>query len=385
MGWICSGSLGLLTVMASLCLLGCGSSSSSGVTQPPPSPQSLWVADSLNNRVLMFDAPFSTGQNASLVLGQADFTGSAQATSSTGLNDPTYAIVDAQGDVWVSDWGNNRVLQYKQPFTNGMAASLVLGQTSFTTNARSATASGISNPQGIIFDKSGNLWLADSGNNRVVEFTPPFSNGMTAGLTLGQINFSTNGCATTASGLCDPTGLIFDASGNLWVVDCDNNRVLEYNAPFVAGENAAAVLGQSDFTSAALGGDATGFDGPWSAAVDATGNVWVSDGGNWRVLEFSPPFSNGQAASVVLGFPNFTTEVNANPQSDLTNPRAVAFDGSGNLFVADNSASRVMVFAPPFSNGMDASKVIGQPNFNSVLRSTAASGLSEPVGVSISF
>ncbi|HEY4765160.1 MAG TPA: NHL repeat-containing protein [Candidatus Sulfotelmatobacter sp.] len=391
--WICSGFLAPLAVFSLLSLFGCGSGSDSGsnsgpgsgVIQPPPNPEFLWVADSFNNRVLMFDAPFSTGQSASVVLGQVDFTSSGQATSVTGLNQPTYSIADGQGNLWVSDWGNNRLLEYKQPFTSGMAGSLVLGQTDFTTNSNSATAGGLSSPHEIVFDKNGNLWVADSYNNRVVEFTLPFSNGMMASLVLGQTTFSANNCTVLASGLCYPTSLMFDAIGNLWVVDCDNNRVLEYNPPFVTGESASTVLGQADFTSAVQGAGATGFDVPWSVALDANGNVWVSDGGNWRVLEFKPPFSSGQAASMVLGFPNFTTGVNTDLESSLNNPRAIAFDGSGNLFVADDIDSRVMVFAPPFSSGMDASKVIGQPNFTSVMGSTTASGLFEPVGVSVSF
>jgi len=318
-------------------------------------------------------------------LGQVDFTRSGQATSATGLNDPTHVIADLEGNIWISDWGNNRVLQYKPPFSSGMAASLVLGQTSFTANTHSATASGLSSQHEIAFDKSGNLWVADSYNSRVLEFTPPFSNGMTASSVLGQPGFGTNNCTVTASGLCYPTSLTFDADGNLWVVDCNNNRVLEYNSPFATGRSASAVLGQADFTSAAQGAGATGFDEPWSVAFDASGNLWVSDGLNWRVLEFSPPFTNGLAPRLVLGFPNFTTEANADPESDLNNPRGIAFDGSGNLFVADTMDSRLMMFAPPFSNGMDASKVIGQPNFTSVLGSTTASGVFEPVGVSISF
>jgi sugar lactone lactonase YvrE len=375
----------LLVALAIWSSQGCSSGSSHSVTPPPTNPEYLWVADALNNRILVFNAPFSTGQNASVVLGQADFTSSSQATSATGLNDPTRAIADAQGNAWVSDWGNNRVLEYTQPLTSGMAASLVLGQANFSTSSSSTTANAFSGQHEMAFDSAGNLWVADSFHDRVLEFTPPFSSGMNASLVLGQNSFSTSDCATTASGLCNPTGLSFDANGDLWIADADNDRVLEYKPPFTTGQSAAAVLGQPDFTSMAQGASATGFDGPWSVATDSAGNIWVSDGGNWRVLQFTAPFSNGEAANIVLGFPNFTSNVNSDPQSSLTNPRGIAFDRSGNLFVADNSSSRVMVFAPQFSNGMDASEVIGQPNFDSVQRSTTISGMSEPIGLSVSF
>jgi sugar lactone lactonase YvrE len=376
-----------LFALSLLCLDGCGSGSQAGGSSQlsRTNPQQLWVADSENNRVLLFNAPFTTGQNASVVLGQSDFTSSSQATSATGLNDPTHVVADAHGNLWVSDWGNNRVLQYKQPFSSGMAASLVLGQTNFTANASSTSASGLSSQHELAFDNNGDLWVADSYNNRVLEFVPPFSNGMSASVVMGQPSFTANDCLTTATGLCYPTGLAFDKNGNLWVVDSDNNRVLQYYAPFVNGESASTVLGQPSFTTAVQGAGATGVDVPWSVAIDPAGDVWVSDGGDWRVLEFTAPFSSGEAASLVLGFPNFTTTVNNNLQSSLTNPRGIAFDAGGNLYVADNSSSRVMVFPTPFSNGMNASEVIGQPDFDSVLKSTTASGLAEPVGVSISF
>jgi hypothetical protein len=99
-------------------------------------------------------------------------------------------------------------------------------------------------------------------------------------------------------------------------------------------------------------------------------------------LEFAPPFTNGQNASLVLGFPDFTTTANANPQSSLSSICGIGFDPAGNLYV--DAASRLMVFAPPFSNGMNASKVIGQPDFNSTGANTTASGLSSPDGIFVS-
>ena len=266
-----------------------------------------------------------------------------------------------------------------------MAASLVLGQTSFTTGVGSTTPNGLSAPHGIAFDKNGNLWVADSNNNRAVEFTPPFSNGMTFSLVLGQTDLKFN-CIATASRLCYPSDLIFDTNNNLWVVDDDNNRVLEFKPPFVTGQSAAVVLGQADFTSRGQAvASATGLFIPWSAAVDSAGNVWISDGGNWRVLEFTAPFSNGQAASVVLGFQNFTATINSDPQSNMNNPRGLTFDSDGNLFLTDLGGSRVLVFAPPFSNGMRASKAIGQQNLNNVgaTSTPTSSGLSKPLAVSI--
>ncbi len=71
----------------------------------------------------------------------------------------------------VVDTGNNRVLEFVAPLFTGMAASLVIGQSSFTSSGSATTQSGLHNPEGLAFDSSGNLWVAENSNNRVLEFT----------------------------------------------------------------------------------------------------------------------------------------------------------------------------------------------------------------------
>jgi sugar lactone lactonase YvrE len=377
----------VVTALTLVALVGCGSGASSvgGSTQSP----TLLIADFYNNRVVSFDSPFGAGESATTVLGQADFMTSVQATTASGLAGPLNAVTDAQGDIWVSDVRNNRVLRYVPPLKNGMTADLVLGQMNFTAAGESTSLSGLSLPDGLVFDKSGNLWVADSYNARVLEFSPPFSSGMAASLALGQPPFTTGVClATSASTLCFPTGLTFDTDGDLWITDNGENRVLEFKPPFATGQSASIVLGQQDFASSIQGAGTSGLGTPFGAAFDKAGNLWVSDSGNWRVLEFKAPFSNGQAASLVLGYPDFTSTVNNNFQSNMSTPRGLAFDDAGNLFVTDNGGSRVMIFNPPFSNGMNASGVIGQPNLTTVGATTSpptASGLANPIGISLSY
>jgi sugar lactone lactonase YvrE len=272
-----------------------------------------------------------------------------------------------------------------------MSAALVLGQMSFTTGGNSTTPNGLSQPHGLAFDGSGNLWVADSYNSRILEFSPPFSSGMAASVTLGEPGFGNGACpgVISASTMCFPSDLRFDSDGDLWIVDPDENRILEFKPLFSSGESTALVIGQPGFMSATQGAGATGFDYPWSLSFDKTGNLWVSDRGNWRVLEFTPPFSNGESANIVLGYPSFTaTGSNTDPETDITNPSGLAFDRDGRLYVVDTGGSRVLIFAPPFSNGMSASGVIGQPNLQTVGAMAApptASGLANPVGETIEY
>ena len=312
-----------------------------------------WVADYGNKRVLMYAPPFSNGMNASLVLGQANFTTRGGNLTQNGLTYPISVFIDSSGNAWVADY--LRVLMYEPPFSNGMNASLVLGQANFTTNNSVVTQNGLyGNPYTVFVDSSGNVWVADQGASRVLMYAPPFSNGMNASLVLGQANFTTSAVATTQNGLDESTSVFVDSSGNVWVADTANSRILMYSPPFSNGMNASLVLGQSSFTT---GGGATTQNGllnPASVFVDSSSNVWVADKGNNRILMYSPPFSNGMNASLVLGQPNFTLGTYATTQNGLYYPTSVFVDSSGNVWVNDYANDRVLMYAPPFSNGMDA-------------------------------
>src|SRR5439155_4689672 len=121
---------------------------------------------------------------------------------------------DSKGALWVADGSNNRVLEYVPPFSTGMAASLVIGQSSFNTQVHAASQTGLYNPDGVRFDSNGDLWVADSNNNRTLEYVPPFADNMPASLVIGQPDFTTSQGGISQNGLWGPRDLAF-ANGNL--------------------------------------------------------------------------------------------------------------------------------------------------------------------------
>lgn len=359
----------------------------------------LVVADSMNDRVLIYSAPYSTQESASLVLGQPDFTAGMVSgpspASQGGLKGPIGVTADAAGNLYVADTGNCRVLKFAPPFSSGMNAALVLGQPDMATSCSSQDqvgAQGMLTPGWITFDAQGNLWVSDAAADRITEYEPPFTNGMAATLAIGQNSLqstrnSCNGAPSLIGGtpsdttLCQPWGISFDTRGDLWVVDSGNSRILEYQPPFSTGMAATLEIGQpvaTEFSSSAgcsTGPTATSMCQPRALAFDAGGNLWVTDSEDWRVLEFTPPFSSGMAASTVLGQPDFVhrneSPGNAGPNT-VGFPTGLAFDSSGNLIVGDPEAYRVVVFAPPFSNGMNATTVLGQPGLTSTASTVPA-------------
>jgi sugar lactone lactonase YvrE len=361
---------------------------------------------------------FANGQSAAIVIGQTNFTSSGPGNVSAGtLYDPAGIAFDSSGNLWVADTTNGRVLEFRAPLSTGEAASTVLGESNFTTAGSSNPCSGsnivnpscLGNPWGLAFDSSGNLWVSDNLQYRILEFKTPFTNGENASIVLGQPNLNQAGTGSnpTASNLNQPAGISFDSSGNLWVADTLWNRVLEFKAPFTTAENASLVLGQDNFTS---GTDANWAPGcpqgtdcptasslsvPFDVKADSSGNIWVADKGMDRILEFTPPFTNGESASLVLGSTSFTTwgsqgrfycSVVTPNQYCLSIPYSMAFDSSGRMWVADTGYNRAVSFDPPFSTNQNASTVLGFPDYVStgpITQSANDSNLLVPGGVAI--
>jgi sugar lactone lactonase YvrE len=309
----------------------------------------LYVGDTGNNRVLFYPAGSTTptrvyGQGGSFITNSQNEGG----ITANSLNNPYGVALDSGGNLYICDLLNNRVLFYPAGSTT---ATRVYGQggsfTSGTANNGGISANSLDQPYAVALDSSGNLYVAEIGNNRVL-FYPAGST--TATQVYGQggsftTNTANNG-GISANSLDEPLGLALDSSGDLYVADELNNRVLFYPA---GSTTATRVYGQggSFTTGIANNGGVSGNSlyQPFGVALDSSGDLYVGDTFNNRVLFY--PFGSTTATRVYGQLGSFTSNsqnsggVSAN---GLVSPEGVPLDSSGNLYVADYGNNRVVKY-----------------------------------------
>lgn len=306
-------------------------------------------------------------QSAPLVIGQ--FTPNTIAQARHGLSSNVRGMFQSGGKTFISDCGLRRVLIFNSPPTsNQSVADLVLGQPGInSTETGGPTASSMNCATGVHYDGT-RLFISDSLYHRVMIWNSfPTANNQPANVVIGQSNFtavsSNGGTSVGASGLNSPYSVTTSGS-KMIVADKMNNRVLIWNSiPTVNGVAADVVVGQTSMTSGAAnyGGISAAFlSSPAHVAVDS-GDLWVTDVANNRVLKYNGiPTTNGEAASLVVGQPGFSTSSAACTSSGLSSPNSVAFSG-GKLLINDTGNHRVAVFnSVPVSNGATMDTVLGQ-------------------------
>jgi sugar lactone lactonase YvrE len=252
--------------------------------------------------------------------------GCTNGPSATVLCGPESVAVDGDGNLYVADTYNHRVVVFYNPDTDATpnAADFVLGQAAGNLDAGVANYDagpddgikpGFCLARGLAVDAADNLYVVDESNHRVLKFNSPLTTDILPDLALGQPNLGVfnQGCPTlrsnqTANNRFDwPLGVAVDGANTVYVTDLHNNRVLRFDNPQADGPTASGVY--------------NGLSSPHDVAVDPSGNVYIADTGNGRVLAYADGV-NGDATHDHL-FPG------------LSFPMGMAFDGDGNFLAAD--------------------------------------------------
>lgn len=336
----------------------------------------VYLADSGNNRVLVLQLNGTNLGAATRVFGQTGFnyrsinlvegrelflaSGATQLPNNGGNVILGGAVViDRTSNpprLYISDTFNNRVLGFADArlVKPGVTADLVIGQTSLletkanspTADADQVTDQGLLVPAGIAVDANGNLYVADSGNGRVLRFARPFEqaqkSGQRANLVLGQSGFNIKITDPTQRNMSRPYGLAFTVEGHLLVSDLAHSRVLLFRkaatGDFASGQPASTVFGQRDYVSAAPGAEETRFNSPMHIATDTDDRLYVCDPGNRRVAIFDRVLSatNNAAPAITLTIAESISDRLGNIQGINVSPR------TGEIWIADTGNNRVL-------------------------------------------
>ena len=239
----------------------------------------LFIADTMKNRVRKVDIngiiTTVAGTNMSSL-----FFGDGGAATNAGLNQPSGVTFDAFGNLYIADMNHNRIRMVN---TNGIITTVAgtNGLGKYAGDGGAATNASLNSPNGVVFDVAGNLYIADTGNRRIRMVN---TNGIitTVAGTNGAGYSGDGGAATTAS-LYGPRGVIFDASGNLYIADTGNSRIRMVDTNGII----TTVVGNGNAAFAGDGGAATNasLSHPTGVALDASGNLYIADNGNNRIRE----------------------------------------------------------------------------------------------------
>lgn len=267
-------------------------------------------------------------------IGDGGPASSARVSASSGV------AVDSAGNLFIADSFNNRI---RKVDTSGTITTVAgNGTQGYSGDGGPATSASLNNPRGIAVDSAGNLFIADTGNNRIRSVDTAGAITTVAGggnpVILGSVVYVGDGGPAVSANLLAPRGVAVDTTGNLFIADTANSRIREVNALGII----TTVAGNGTYGYSGDGGLAllAQISSPQGIAIDSAGNVFIADTGNNRVRKVN---TSGTITSVAgNGTYGYSTgDGGLATSARLASPSGVAVDSTGNLFIALPPGNRI--------------------------------------------
>jgi len=302
----------------------------------------LYIADSGNCRIRKVSKGVITtvAGNGKPELGTS-FSGDGGPATSAPLSGPVGVAVDSAGNIYIADVNKFRIFEVSNGVITTVAGSGGHGQFDaggFGGDGGPATSAWLNEPSGVAVDSAGNIYIADSGNNRIREV----SIGVITTVAGGGSSLGDGGPATSAQ-LNGPSGIAVDAAGNLYIADTYNNRIRKVAngvITTVAGDGAQGLGGD--------GGPAISAQvfRPQGAAVDSSGSLYIADTINNRIRKVANGVVTTVAGDGAYTIYGFSGDGGPATSAQLDAPMGVAPDSAGNVYIADTNNDRIRIMTP---------------------------------------
>jgi len=293
----------------------------------------LYLADS-GSKTIRYVDPNGVLHHVAGTPNQLGFLGGGGPAISAQFQTPVGLAVDGSSNVYVADSGNNVIWKFNPTITHGISSPFIyvvagIGTAGYSGDDGAATAAELNSPSGIAVDAIGDLYIADSGNNVIRKVSPSGQISTIAGD--GTAGYSGDGGSATRAELNSPFGIALDSVGNLYIADTGNHSIREVTV----GGTISTIAGNGTPGYSGNGGQATEaqLHSPDGVALDSVGNVYIADTGNQQVRVVAK--NGVIAALAGVGAGGYAGDGASATAAELDMPTGLAVDGLGDVFIGD--------------------------------------------------
>ena len=293
----------------------------------------LFIADRYDNRIRMVDAAGIITTVAGT--GESGFSGDGGQAVGARLYGPRGLAVDGAGNLFIADTFNDRIRK-----VGSAGVVTTIAGTGESGDGGPAVDARLAFPEGVAVDGAGNLFMADLIDHRIRRVDT--AGVITTIVGTGERGFSGDGGAAVAARLDSPRGVAVDGAGNFFIADSGNGRIRRVDTAGVI--TTVAGTGERGFSGDGGPAVAARLDGPIGLAMDGAGNLFITDSGNGRIRRVD---TAGVITTIVgTGERGFSGDGGAAVDAQLAFPADVAVDGAGNVFIADSGNGLIRILTP---------------------------------------
>jgi trimeric autotransporter adhesin len=302
----------------------------------------LYIADTTNNVIRKVTA--STGDISTVAgNGTYGYSGDGGPATSAELANPRGVAVDGSGNIYIA-YLYNYVIRKVTAATGYISTVAGNGHNNYSGDNGPATSAELYYPIYVAVDGSDNIYITDQYNDVIREVAASSGDIATVvggGSTCaGATDYIGDGCAPTQCSLVLPLGIATDSSGNLYIADADAEEIRMVSWGTGVISSVAGSFNNYGFSGDGGSAVSAKLDGPLGVAVDTSGNIYITDNGNFRIRKVTA--ASGDISTIAgTGTNGYTGDGGAATSAELNNPWYLAVDGNENVYLTDNPDFRI--------------------------------------------